>query len=110
MSGGCNFHRARLKQDLSIADVARAMEVTKAAVSKWDRGLSYPRPDMALKLAKLLKIDADDLQRDPVSHHAPKAPADAETVTDIFADARRRLGRILGLPTNRIKFTMTIDG
>jgi transcriptional regulator with XRE-family HTH domain len=109
MSQGCAFHRARMAKGLSLADVAKAVGVTRAAASNWDRGVSYPRREKALQLAAIFGIDADDLQREPVSHHVADAGS-AENVTDIFADARRRLAKVLGVPTNRVKLTMSIDG
>ena len=102
------FHRARIEKGMSIADVAKAVEVSRAAVSHWDRGISYPRREMALRLAELLGIDADDLQRDPVSHHITQG--DSENIADIFIDARRRLAKVLGVPTHRVKLTFAIDG
>lgn len=102
------FHQARIRKGLSIADVAKTVEVSRAAVSNWDRGMSYPRRAMALRLAELLGIDADALQREPVSHHAPEDVS--EDITDIFVDARRRLAKVLKVPTHRIKLTFAIDG
>lgn len=108
MADGCAFHRARIHSNMTIADVARAVSVTRAAVAHWDKGLAYPREEMAQKLAKLLKIDASDLRRDHTSEGA--AGTASETISDIFADARRRLSATLGVPTNRIKLTLSIDG
>lgn len=109
MSQGCAFHRARTAKGLSIAEVAGEVGVSRAAVSHWDKGKSYPRREMALRLAKLLDIDPDDLQREPVSHHVSPSE-NAESVADIFADARRRLAAVLGTPTHRVRLTISIDG
>lgn len=108
MAEGCAFHRARISANMTIADVARAVGVTRAAVAHWDKGLAYPRAEMALKLAELLEIDASHLRRD----HARNSSGGiaTETISDIFADARRRLSTTLGVPTNRIKLTLSIDG
>lgn len=102
------FHQARSAKGMSIADVAKAVEVSRAAVSNWDRGISYPRREMALRLAELFGINADDLQREPVSHHEPERFS--EDIADIFIDARRRLAKVLGIPTHRVKLTFSIDG
>jgi transcriptional regulator with XRE-family HTH domain len=48
------IHAMRERSGLSIVEVARKMNVTHAAVSKWDKGAGYPRADSLPKLAKVL--------------------------------------------------------
>ncbi len=108
MEQGSAFHRARVRENLTIADVARAVGVTRAAVTHWDKGLAYPRKEMAQKLAELLGIEASALRRDATGEGASQAAS--ESITDVFADARRRLAATLGVPTNRIKLTLSVDG
>jgi|GEM_PF-6622842 len=106
MEHGCAFHRARIRKELSIADVAKSANVSRAAVSNWDRGISFPRRELALTLASILDIDADELQRTPPSYKSEAR----DDITDVFTDARRRLSRTLGVPMHRIKLSMSIDG
>ena len=62
MKLGNVLKEAREKQGLVQADVAHELGYTTAQfVSNWERGLSYP-PLKAIKpLAKMLKVNADEL-------------------------------------------------
>lgn len=101
------FNDARLRKGLSLAEITRAIGVSRTAVIKWDRGLSYPRREVALRLAELLEIDADELQRPSTSHYAD--PATPELVPDILSDAREKLASALGVPPARVRLTLAID-
>jgi len=50
---------------LTQTQVAERLGITRAAVSKWMRGLAFPRPPELLKLGKLLGIGYGDLVRAP---------------------------------------------
>jgi transcriptional regulator with XRE-family HTH domain len=46
----------RLKAKLSQADIARAIGVTEATVSRWEAGVRRPRREEAIRLAALLEV------------------------------------------------------
>ena len=47
---------ARLRAKLSQADIARAVGVTEATVSRWESGVRRPRREEAKRLAALLQV------------------------------------------------------
>jgi SOS-response transcriptional repressor LexA len=49
----------RKELNLTQPDVAKFVGVTKAAVSKWEKGDSYPKGENLYSLAKVLKCDAN---------------------------------------------------
>ena len=51
----------REKKGLTQADVASAMGVTPAAVSKWENGSSKPRVEVLFRLAELLGVKPEEL-------------------------------------------------
>ena len=51
----------RLQRGLSQESLARHVGVTKAAVSKWETGLTYPRPDSAHVLAQVLQMPIGEI-------------------------------------------------
>lgn len=46
---------------LSQADIAKALEVSREAVSKWLKGISMPKPDKLLRLALLVDLGVSEL-------------------------------------------------
>jgi transcriptional regulator with XRE-family HTH domain len=53
--------RALATHGLSQATLAREIGVTRAAVSKWFRGKSFPRPDKLLKIALAVGLPYEEL-------------------------------------------------
>lgn len=53
--------RRRLK--LRQIDVAKALNVTRIAVSNWELGKTYPAPSKLIKLAEVLNCDVADILR-----------------------------------------------
>jgi transcriptional regulator with XRE-family HTH domain len=53
--------KAAVTKGLSQATIAAALDVTRAAVSKWFTGKSFPRPAELLKLGRLLGLKHADL-------------------------------------------------
>ena len=56
-----NLRRLRLEKKLTQEQLAEAMGVTCAAVSKWERGLSFPDISLLIPLADILKVSLYDL-------------------------------------------------
>lgn len=44
--------------------IAEQMEIKQQQLSDWENGKAYPRHDKALKLAKLLQVDVNELYED----------------------------------------------
>lgn len=47
---------ARTSRGLSMEALGKRVGVTKATVSKWEAGASFPEPHMAFRLSQALKL------------------------------------------------------
>lgn len=57
-----NFiYTLRTEKGMTQQDLAKALGVTPAAVSKWENGSSKPRYEMLLKLAEILDVSSEEL-------------------------------------------------
>ena len=63
MSFGENLQAIRKKNQLSQEGLAEMMGVSRQAVSKWESGASDPSTTNLIALAKLFKIDPEELIR-----------------------------------------------
>ena len=61
MSVGERIIELRTARNISQARLAKAMEVSRQAVSKWENGQSTPDPTKMIKLAELLDTDLEYL-------------------------------------------------
>lgn len=52
---------ARKRRGLSQEALAEKLGSTKATVSKWERGATYPEPATAFRIASMLKIRFEDI-------------------------------------------------
>ncbi len=50
------FRQARQRKKLTQADVATALRVSQSAVAQWEGSRSFPAPEMAAKIAKLVGV------------------------------------------------------
>lgn len=58
-----SFKSAREKAGITQAEVARALEVSRASVNVWDKGKGLPRGSRLLALAKLLRCTTEEILR-----------------------------------------------
>lgn len=92
----------RRRQGLTQQQLAQSLHVTDKAVSKWERGLSYPDVTLLQPLAEIFRLRVDDLLTcrsetlDTSPAHDTASPA-VEAVLDISHtnDAQRRRQRRL---------------
>ncbi|MCG9782664.1 helix-turn-helix domain-containing protein [Vibrio brasiliensis] len=71
----------RKELGLTQTDVARATGVTKAAVSKWEKGDTFPKGESLFSLAKILKCDVNWILK---GHSTPESiPESPSNVTEI---------------------------
>ncbi len=61
MSVGERISELRKKQEMSQGDLAKAMGVSRQAVSKWENGLSSPDTVKLIQLAEVLETDVEYL-------------------------------------------------
>lgn len=63
-----SFLSARKKVGMSQIDVAKALNISDAAVSMWETGKTMPRASLLLEIANLYQCTIDDLIRSDGSH------------------------------------------
>ncbi len=107
------LNRPLLEQTLAAkgftqTSVAEALGLTKAAVSKWLTGKSFPRPPELLKLGKLLGLGyADLVASDPAPDHEPliafRKRASTKTTATHVAQAKE-MGRLLAPVVRHLGF------
>ncbi len=61
MDLGCAIRARRLELGMRQLDLARAVGVSKSAVSLWEKGETSPTYKISLKVAKALRMNARDL-------------------------------------------------
>lgn len=82
MSVGERISELRKMQKLSQGQLARAMEVSRQAVSKWENDLSTPDPLKLIKLADVLDTDVEYLSTGRRSY-GRRPPVVLETVKTV---------------------------
>lgn len=78
----------RKKKNMTQKDVANYLNVSDRAVSRWERGESYPEITTLPKLAELLEISVDELLRGSIENKDLKS--DKYDVEDINKEERKR--------------------
>ena len=58
---GCFISENRKKQNMTQEELAEKLNVSKNAVSKWERGLNLPDASIMQELCKILKITLNEL-------------------------------------------------
>ena len=58
---GLNLKTIRTKKDISLGDIARALEVSRGFISTIENGKTNPTLSTISKLAKALEVSSDEL-------------------------------------------------
>lgn len=90
----------REKKGYTQAYVAKVLDVTPAAVSKWENGESKPRVEVLLKLANLLDVRAEELIE---GRYIPQETLDEDAVRAI-SDRYEYLRRVDSFEKASVKF------
>lgn len=64
--GGDQVNNIQVKRNevkLKQEDIARALDIDRSTVAKWETGRSLPRAERLVKLAKVLGCSIDELMR-----------------------------------------------
>ena len=56
-----NIQVKRTEANLKQEDIARALDIDRSTVAKWETGKSLPRAEMLVRLAKVLRCSIDEL-------------------------------------------------
>lgn len=51
----------RKKCNMNQSDLAKKLNLSRTTITKWETGKTYPRIQMLLKIAKILKYTVQDL-------------------------------------------------
>ena len=81
MSIGERISKLRTEQNISQNQLAKAMEVSSQAVSKWENDLSIPDPAKLIRLADVLDTDVEYLATG--KHTVLRRPPEVITVEKI---------------------------
>ena len=81
MSIGERISELRTEQNISQNQLAKAMEVSRQAVSKWENDLSIPDPAKLIRLADVLDTDVEYLATG--KHTVLRRPPEVITVEKI---------------------------
>ena len=81
MSIGERISKLRTEQNISQNQLAKAMEVSRQAVSKWENDLSTPDPAKLIRLADVLDTDVEYLATG--KHTVLRRPPELITVEKI---------------------------
>ena len=58
---GAYLAQLRKDNNLTQEQLAKELEITRESVSKWERGINFPNPDILLKLSKKYQITINDI-------------------------------------------------
>lgn len=61
---GNKIRQFRLEKGYSQKELAKLLNVTSRTISRWEQNNNQPNPDELNKLAKLIGVSAEDLERD----------------------------------------------
>ena len=83
---GDKLYRLRKDKGISQEELAYKLNISRQAISKWERGEALPDTDNLISLAKLYEVSLDELVGNDVvsANSTPKAPT--TTSTDVYID------------------------
>lgn len=92
---------ARKRRKISVADVARRLDLHRSAVYRWEAGERFPEIDLLRKWAEVVGVDVDLIVRDPADY-APETgwgllasdAAGAEPSVALLAKVRQLLPKL----------------
>lgn len=89
---------ALAQRGLSQTTLAKQIGVTRAAVSKWFRGESFPRPDKLLKIALAVGLPYEELVSETVANEplVTFRKKGARKTTEAHVARAKGMGRLLG--------------
>lgn len=77
----------RRENGLSQRELAKRLEISNRAVSKWEKGLSYPSTENLIRIAEIFAIPLDyffEKKREENERNAEKKPCGMESVSELY--------------------------
>lgn len=90
MNIGANIKRLRNKKNITQEQLATAMNISCAAVSKWERGETYPDITLLQPLAYFFEVTLDEL----MGYDQEKIRAEIDEVVDLFLKTRSKNSKL----------------
>lgn len=100
MTFGEKIQTLRKHVGLSQEALADRLNVSRQAVSKWERDTGYPETEKLVRMSKLFHVSVDDLLNDDAAPSMESGPKEQETLLDqewmagFLAHQKRRLLKI----------------
>jgi len=107
-----NLHAAMERAGLSQTSLARQLDVSKEAVSKWLSGNKYPRPAKLLRLAQTVGLGLDDLvirQPDAAEPVIAFRKRGASKTTAAHIENAKDMGRLLSALVPRLPYDLLVQ-
>lgn len=92
---GARIKDARLRRELTLAEVGRAVGVTGACICQWESGRSAPRQKWLTKLAETLGTD--------VPYLIAGVGGPFVEAADVIERAREEIAQALGIAVSQVK-------
>ena len=83
---GENIKRLRRERNITQEQLAEVLNISTAAVSKWERGETYPDITLLFPLAQYFSVSIDDL----MGYDAEKEAAEVKAIIDKMCEIRSR--------------------
>ena len=90
MNIGANIKRLRNQKNITQEQLSTAMNVSCAAVSKWERGETYPDITLLQPLAYFFEVTLDEL----MGYDQEKIRAEIDEVIELFHKTRNKNGKL----------------
>lgn len=96
----------RKKKSLTQNELAKQMNVTDKAVSKWERDLSFPDINSIPKLAEIFNVSVDELMQVKIDMRETRTN---ENISDIINIALKGISLAMGIAVIVLSFMNEIE-
>jgi transcriptional regulator with XRE-family HTH domain len=79
------FHASLTQAGLNAAQLAKKLGVSREAVSKWQRGEAFPKPDKLIRLGMILKQPYQALVQEAMTVNEPQVAYRAKAICQELA-------------------------
>ena len=100
---GKRIQTARKAKDMSAADLARVVGVTRMAVSTWESAKALPRPSMLSKIARAVGVSTEYLLSGKRGNRRGQDSEPVLSVAELLEDVRFKISKATGIPPERVR-------
>lgn len=95
MTFGEKIQKLRKESGLSQEELAGQLEVSRQAVSKWERDSGYPETEKIVRMSRIFHVTVDYLLNDENSHKASGSGSDTPEETGFYVSLETARGFLL---------------